>query len=150
MGFNMKKLLLSSLIGFVLVGCGENKVTEEMLIGDWECTLIGQEAKWKDGKFEDYSPIKTDNGKIKYFMKNNTLYFNFGTNESYPYNLHSYYSNEEKVQSNNGITYKVQKTINYVSQNKFQTSELTEINFDNNEMRNKKIKVEVTCDRITE
>jgi len=34
-----------ALLCFALLCCGEKKVTEEMLLGDWECTQNDQKAK---------------------------------------------------------------------------------------------------------
>ncbi len=144
----MKKLLLSSFVGLVLVGCGEKKVTEEMLIGEWDCTFSGQEAKWENGKFSDYAPLKQDKGMIRYFMKDNTLFFNFGTDTSYPYNLKAYYNDSMDIKSNNGVTSKTQKTMNYLSPDKFKTTELTEILIDNAPNANRKMNVEINCDRV--
>ena len=41
----MKRIVLLGLACFVLFGCGEKKVTEEMLVGDWECRQNEQKAK---------------------------------------------------------------------------------------------------------
>ncbi|KFA59773.1 hypothetical protein A9G34_08805 [Gilliamella sp. Choc4-2] len=143
----MKKLLLISLVGIVLVGCGENKVTKEMLIGQWECSLIGRVAKWKDGNYQEYVPIKNDSGTIKYFMKDDTLYFNFGTKNSYPYDLSSYYNKSELLKSQNGAYLATKKSIQYISHDQFKTIEETEIIFEDDENKNKKVNIEITCNR---
>ena len=41
----MKRIVFLGLVCFALFGCGEKKVTEEMLVGDWECRQTEQKAK---------------------------------------------------------------------------------------------------------
>lgn len=62
----MKNLLLISLIGLTLFGCGEKKVTEEMLLGDWDCTQTEQKAKWKNGTFQDFEEVKSEKILVTY------------------------------------------------------------------------------------
>ncbi|OCG77394.1 hypothetical protein A9G42_05680 [Gilliamella sp. Nev6-6] len=71
----MKNLLLISLLGLTLIGCEEKKVTEEMLIGDWECSATEQRAKWKNGVFQNYSTT-IDHGKslVTYLKENDSLF----------------------------------------------------------------------------
>ncbi|MWN30858.1 MULTISPECIES: hypothetical protein [unclassified Gilliamella] len=71
----MKKILLVGLIGVALFGCGKKKVTEKMLIGNWECSITEQRAKWENGGFQNYSaPI--DHGKsVVTFLKENDDFF---------------------------------------------------------------------------
>lgn len=52
----MKRVILLGLIGFVLTGCEEKKVTEDMLIGEWECDIDYQIAKMRNGIDQDYAP----------------------------------------------------------------------------------------------
>lgn len=69
----MKKLLLVSFIGIVLVGCGEKQITSEMLIGEWSCTSSNFNADWKEGKFQTYGVPKIEQVKFKYYMSDNIL-----------------------------------------------------------------------------
>ena len=62
----MKRIILAGLIGMVLTGCGEKKVTEEMLLGDWECIQTEQEAKWKNGIFQDFEEVKSEKTLVTY------------------------------------------------------------------------------------
>lgn len=62
----MKRFVLLGLACFALFGCGEKKVTEEMLLGDWECTQNDQKAKWKNGTFQDFGEIKNEKALITY------------------------------------------------------------------------------------
>ena len=75
----MKRIILAGLIGMVLTGCGdessEKKVTEEMLVGGWECTATTQEADWKNGLFQDYStPVNQGKSLIVYTKENDALF----------------------------------------------------------------------------
>ena len=58
-GDGMKRVVLLGLACFALFGCGEKKVTEEMLLGDWECTQNDQKAKWKMEKW-NFSGFRRD------------------------------------------------------------------------------------------
>ena len=62
----MKRIVLLGLACFVLFGCGEKKVTEEMLVGDWECRQNEQKAKWKNGTFPDFGEVKNEKVLITY------------------------------------------------------------------------------------
>lgn len=55
----MKRILSVALVCLALLGCGEKKITEEMLVGEWECTISNQEAKWENGVFQDFTPPKS-------------------------------------------------------------------------------------------
>lgn len=146
----MKKLLMISLSCLVLCSCGEKKVTEEMLLGDWECRLTGQEAEWKNGIFQDYSAPKSEKGLIKYFMKDNVLFSNFGLKTSYPFNLASFYNKSDDIQSIDGSNIKTQKSIEYFSQDRFKATIITEITYDDHtkDDNNIKTKVVTDCERI--
>ncbi|AHN26230.1 hypothetical protein GAPWK_1657 [Gilliamella apicola] len=62
----MKRIVLLGLACFVLFGCGEKKITEEMLVGDWECRQNEQKAKWKNGTFQDFGEVKSEKVLITY------------------------------------------------------------------------------------
>jgi hypothetical protein len=71
----MKKFLLISLIGFALVGCGGKEVTEDMLIGDWECSGSSQYAIWENGEFQDYLPaVDSEKLLVKYFKEGDNFF----------------------------------------------------------------------------
>lgn len=53
----MKKVLLLGLVSFTLSGCGDEsrgKVTNDFLVGKWECVNKEYESEY-DSKFEEYS-----------------------------------------------------------------------------------------------
>lgn len=62
----MKKIILVGLIGLISSGCGEKKVTEEMLAGDWECTKTEQTARWENGTFQDFGKVISEKVLITY------------------------------------------------------------------------------------
>lgn len=71
----MKKLILMSLVSIALFGCGDKKVTEDMLIGDWRCNFKEQVAKWKNGLFQDYAPpIDHETSLVTYLKEDNDLF----------------------------------------------------------------------------
>lgn len=145
----MKRIVLISLVSLALFGCEEKKVTEEMLIGDWECDFTQQVAKWKDGAFQEYGEIERDKGLEKYFMKDNTLYFSDGASLSYPFNLSSY-NQAEKITSLDDHKIKWQDSIKYISPDKFKTVHLMEYIYtnDSDNSKNIKTKSEFVCERV--
>ena len=152
----MKRIALLGLACLALFGCGDEssgkKVTEEMLVGDWECDFAQQIAKWKDGAFQDYGEIKRDKGSIKYFMKDNILYYNFGNPTSYPFNLASYYDQSEIIKPLDNHNIKQQKSITYISPDKYKIVDVMEDIYTNNSdnAENIKTKTEIVCERIKE
>lgn len=74
----MKRIILISLVSFALFGCDEKKVTEEMLLGDWQCDFTHQVAKWKDGAFQDYAPqVDHDASLVTYLKEDDNLFIKF-------------------------------------------------------------------------
>lgn len=52
----MRKQLILGMICIIVVGCGEDKeqqdkVTENMLVGNWNCSYVGYKSVINDGKF---------------------------------------------------------------------------------------------------
>lgn len=62
----MKRIALISLVSLALFGCGEKKINEEMLVGDWECNITQQLAKWKNGAFQEYGEVKSEKTLVTY------------------------------------------------------------------------------------
>lgn len=143
----MKNLLFIGLIGFTLIGCGEKKVTEEMLIGDWRCDFKEQVAKWKNGVFQDYAPPvdheaslvtylkEDDNLFVKLPDSNNKIKQDFKKlNESYENSI-----GDTKISGFNKLE--------YISDNEFKWIYENTIIHDNSE-DNAKTKVLTHCTRI--
>lgn len=83
----MKKivlLVLLGLIGFVLTGCGDDKVTKEYLVGDWRCNWesfermdSGREESYGDvkDKYEYTQTFKMVDGKLNQLLDDGKLEF---------------------------------------------------------------------------
>ena len=74
----MKRIVLLGLVCFALSGCGDDgggKVTNEFLVGKWECKLDSYRSKMKNGKFTDYvSDGFNIKRKEEFKIENNKLY----------------------------------------------------------------------------
>ena len=74
----MKRIALLGLVCFALSGCGDDsgsKVTNEFLVGKWECKLEDYRSKMKNGKFTDYvSDGFNIIRKVEFKIENNKLY----------------------------------------------------------------------------
>jgi len=109
----VKKIILVGLIGVVLSGCGEKKVTKEMLVGDWKCTRTEQEADWKNGLFQDYStPVNQGIALIVYIKENDDLFLKLSDSDRkrklYFKTINEEFSNtsdDRKITSNNKLEY---------------------------------------------
>lgn len=65
----MKKVLLCGLIGFILIGCGDNKVTKEYLVGNWNC-IYSKYEKNDDSTLEENDDYYLESSKkIKHTYK---------------------------------------------------------------------------------
>ena len=148
----MKRIVLISLVGLALFGCGEKKVTEEMLIGDWGCTFDRYNAKWKNGLFQDFdtSPKKeTNKTLVRFYTKDNQLWVE-SEKKVNPFNL-NYFSGESSIsKSAFGITTKNNNSIEYISSDKFKIKTIYESRDEANESNNSKEKTESICERIIE
>lgn len=74
----MKRVILLGLIGFFLTGCEEKKVTEDMLVGEWECDIDYQIAKMRNGVAQDYAPqVGQAVLFVKYLKKDDHLFVEY-------------------------------------------------------------------------
>lgn len=151
----MKKLLLVSLIGITLAGCSEKKVTNEMLVGEWSCTISNFNAKWEDGKFQKYGSPKIEQLKLKYYISDNKLMV---TSEK-PWGGVHHFDLEEisKVNNKEETTdhYKAKTTIklNYISNDEFNFKEFKEVTLlnateEDQNSANYKRENDMSCKRI--
>lgn len=148
----MKKLILISLVSIALFGCGEKKVTEEMLVGDWGCTFARYYAKWENGLFQDFdaSPNKTTNKTlVRFYIKDNQFWAE-SEKKVNPFNLNHFSGKSSIVKSDFGITTKNNNSIEYISSDKFKIKSIHERRNEVDEANNKKEKTEFTCERIIE
>lgn len=71
----MRKLLLLSIIGLLLIGCDERKITNDYFVGEWLCNDKSYHANMENGKFTDYIKGYDRIAKMTFKMENNELYF---------------------------------------------------------------------------
>lgn len=143
----MKKIVLLGLVCFALFGCGEEKVTEEMLVGDWECTKTTQEADWKNGLFQDYStPVNQGKWLIVYTKENDDLFLRLSISDrkrKLDFNAlneeFSHTSDDEKITSNNKLE--------YISDDEFKSTSEISMTFADSQY-NRKIKTLMHCTRL--
>lgn len=140
----MKRIILISLVSLALFGCEEKKVTEEMLIGDWECNTTQQIAIWDNGVFKDDDKLALDNGRmsIKFIKKDGKLFGVNDKSEAVPFNLETLYNKPEYSGYSGEVKVKGKTTIEYISIDKFKLS------FINEATNVKKLKLELVCERV--
>lgn len=148
----MRNILLIVFVCFALFGCGEKKLTEEMLIGDWDCTMTEQTFKWEDGRFQNVYEPETEVIKINFFLENNILMTKEKEkSEAVPFDIKEIYDNPvvEKV-TEKGIKFKFIRKVQYISNDKFTLLYVTETqeNYSEKEISISQFKKEVTFERI--
>lgn len=148
----MRNILLIVFVCFALFGCGEKKLTEEMLIGDWDCTMTEQTFKWQDGRFQNVYEPETEVIKINFFIENNILMTKEKEkSEAVPFDIKEIYDNPvvEKV-TEKGIKFKFIRKVQYISNDKFTLLYVTETqeNYSEKEISISQFKKEVTFERI--
>lgn len=148
----MRNILLIVFVCFALFGCGEKKLTEEMLIGDWDCTMTEQTFKWEDGRFQNVYEPETEVIKINFFIENNILMTKEKEkSEAVPFDIKEIYDNPvvEKV-TEKGLKFKFIRKVQYISNDKFTLLYVTETqeNYSEKEISISQFKKEVTFERI--
>lgn len=154
----MKKLLLLSLIGITLVGCGEKegekKISNEMLVGEWSCDYSDLRAQWEKGQFLDYVKEKGEIVKVKYYMKDNTLMATYNDDEEHsrPFSIEEIQKESGKEEISSNLKIKTILELNYISNDEYNFNEIREVTYVNgtdeqNEDNNEKRKHELICKR---
>lgn len=148
----MRNILLIVFVCFALFGCGEKKLTEEMLIGDWDCTMTEETFKWQDGRFQNVYEPETEVIKINFFVENNILMTKEKEkSEAVPFDIKEIYDNPvvEKV-TEKGLKFKFIRKVQYISNDKFTLLYVTETqeNYSEKEISISQFKKEVTFERI--
>lgn len=148
----MRNILLIVFVCFALFGCGEKRLTEEMLIGDWDCTMTEQTFKWQDGRFQNVYEPETEVIKINFFIENNILMTKEKEkSEAVPFDIKEIYDNPvvEKV-TEKGLKFKFIRKVQYISNDKFTLLYVTETqeNYSEKEISISQFKKEVTFERI--
>ncbi len=147
----MKKILcyVTFVLAFISFNsfAEEKKVTEEMLLGEWECEESLQEAVLDKGKFQDFGDTMIS--EYDYFItkRNGQLFWGEDDEENalLPFDLEDIYKRPEYVVDDKQISQKIE----YLSEDSFvMTNIYTTIDKKNNPI--KKIKMVLTCDRVEE
>ena len=147
----MKKIFLIGLMSLFLVSCNKT-VTNEMLIGNWECNFINYGSIWDKNKL----------GELKRFGKETKLLLSFKYEEYTLYsknqitgkwekvNLIEEYNNKTIQNEDKIAIYKITNSIKKVSDDKFIiTKELETIaKQEKYNSYNSKLKNETVCTRI--
>ena len=120
----MKRIVLLGLIGFILTGCGDDKVTKEYLVGDWRCNGIRYKSIMEDGKFSEYMKNGNINFNLSFKLDNNELYKL--NDDSKEWNLNDFidkYTGEVLFEELEGAKLKFKGTAEKVSDNEFKVDD---------------------------
>ena len=120
----MKRIALLGLIGFILTGCGDDKVTKEYLVGDWRCNGIRYKSIMEDGKFSEYMKNGNINFNLSFKLDNNELYKL--NDDSKEWNLNDFidkYTGEVLFEELEGAKLKFKGTTEKVSDNEFKVDD---------------------------
>lgn len=152
----MKKVLLVGLVVLALSGCGEKKVTEEMLIGDWDCNITQQFAKWKNGAFQDFDEAKREKDRIIYKIYDGVL-VKSGPNDAFHKNWESGFTyrairNLKYIEIIDNYVNSIESKIDYISENEYKLTGIGLLIGNDSESKleahNIKHKFEEHCTRI--
>lgn len=147
----MKKIFWIGLISLFLVGCNKT-VTNEMLIGNWECNFINYGSIWGKNKLGEFKKIGNKTKLLLSFKyEDNTLYSkNPITGKWEKGNLIEEYNNKTIQNEDKIAIYKITNSIKKVSDDEFiMTNELETIAKEEKyNPYNSKLKNETICTRI--
>ena len=144
----MKRIILAGLIGMVLTGCGdessEKKVTEEMLLGEWNCKVSSQEAESRNGKLQDFGDPEFEENKYIFTKKDGKLFVSLSLykEDLMPFNLEDIYKRPEYTEYDRQRTQKIK----YLSKDSFSLNGTYTI-IDKNNKPASKFHEEYVCDR---
>lgn len=144
----MKKITLLGLIGFILTGCGDDKVTKEYLVGDWRCK-DNQYQRHNVGVNEDLGdPISSIEDTATFKIIDNELYHINKEHGNTLVDLNKNDITEDEISD----TYKTRifNTIKAIDKDTFKTVLITEIKNINNDTNiiDLRTKLETVCTRI--
>ena len=148
----MKKIALLGLIGFILTGCGDDKVTKEYLVGDWDCNNEKYESKY-DSKFKeynDYSLKSSEQFKQSYKIVDDVLMSKMADKNAFELDLNKVYSNLNLEGKTDNCNYSIKRDLVKKANNKFSWTEETffDCTFDKDSIDKFKTKRERICTRI--
>lgn len=138
----MKRIILLGLIGFILSGCGDDKVTNEYLVGKWDCKNDQYKSKYdsKLKEYDDYSLESSEQFKLTFKIVdgilmakiNNEKAGKFDLDEAYSnlslegkINLGEVYSNLSPEEKTNNCSYSIKRELVKKTSNKFSWTEET-------------------------
>ena len=144
----MKKIALLGLIGFILTGCGDDKVTKEYLVGDWRCK-DNQYQRHNVGVNEDLGdPVSSIEDTTTFRIINNELYQISKDRGNILIDLSKADLSKDEISD----TYKthIVNTIKAIDKDTFKTVLITEIKNINNDTNiiDLRTKLETVCTRI--
>ena len=154
----MKKIFWIGLISLFLSGCdktvSDEVVSNEMLIGNWECNIIDYESSWDKNKFGELKKIhenKRNRVLVSFKYENNSLYSKTPDAENWEKErLIEKYNNKTIQQEDDFSTRKRTYSLKKVSDDKFiMTYEFEQLVKDEKDSKvNSKVKNETICTRI--
>ena len=129
----MKRIALISLVSLALFGCGEKKINEEMLVGDWECNITQQLAKWKNGAFQEYGEVKSEKTLVTYKIYDGviirTLPIELFKNDWESYSVYQSIYNIKGINITDKNVSIIERKIDFISENEYRiTGVLSVIN----------------------
>ena len=117
----MKKIVLLGLIGFILTGCGDDKVTKEYLVGKWDCSLKKYESNYdpKFKEYDDYSLESSEQFKHIYKIVDGVLMVKTNNEEATEVDLDKIYKNLTIQGKQGDCEYTINRNLIKNSGNKF-------------------------------
>lgn len=124
----MKRIALLGLVCFALSGCGDDsdndsggKVTNEFLVGKWECVNKEYKSEY-DSKFEEYSDYVESSSKQviqSYKIVNGVLLSKTADEEAVEIDLDNFYNNLKMEGKDYDLEYVINRSLVKNSNNKF-------------------------------
>ena len=121
---SMKRIALLGLVCFALSGCGDDgggKVTNEFLVGKWDCVHKEYKSSY-DSKFEEYSDYVESSSKQiiqSYKVVNGVLLLKTGDEEAVEVDLDEVYNNLKIEDKTDNQEYVINRNLVKNSSNKF-------------------------------
>ena len=117
----MKRIFLVGLIGLFLTGCGNDKVTNEYLVGKWDCNNDKYESKYdsKLKEYDDYSLESSEQFKHTYKIVDGVLMVKLPSNEVVEVDLDKIYKNSTIEGKQGYCEHTINRSLIKNSSNKF-------------------------------
>ena len=148
----MKKFVLLGLIGFVLTGCGDDKVTKEYLVGKWDCSFKKYESRYdpKIKEYDDYSLESTEHFKHTYKIDDGVLMVKLPRDEVVEVDLDKIYTQPTIESKQEDCEHTINRSLIKNSSTKFtfEMEMFLTCSNENGEVTKSKSKRERICTRI--